>query len=52
MVSAIEGFRWSLLGGALPDISAILVSGAVTTVFLLLGLIYFSRYEKSYVDYL
>jgi lipopolysaccharide transport system permease protein len=50
MVSVIEGFRWSLLGGKVPDIGAMAVSVAATLLLLLLGLIYFARYEKSYVD--
>jgi len=50
MVSVIEGFRWSLLGGRAPDIEAMTVSVAATLLLLLTGLIYFARYEKSYVD--
>ncbi len=50
MVSAIEGFRWSLLGGAAPDPLALVVSSAVTLVLLVASLVYFARFEKSFVD--
>jgi lipopolysaccharide transport system permease protein len=50
MVSVIEGFRWSLLGGKAPDVEAMVVSVTATLLLLLTGLIYFARYEKSYVD--
>ena len=50
MVSVIEGFRWSLLGGKAPDIEAMTVSVAATLLLLVAGLVYFARYEKSYVD--
>lgn len=50
MVSVIEGFRWSLLGGKAPGIEAMAVSVAATVLLLATGLIYFARYEKSYVD--
>jgi lipopolysaccharide transport system permease protein len=50
MVSVIEGFRWSLLRGKAPDIEAMAVSVVATLLLLLTGLIYFARYEKSYVD--
>ncbi len=50
MVSVIEGFRWSLLGGKAPDVEAMVVSVAATLLLLVSGLIYFARYEKSYVD--
>jgi lipopolysaccharide transport system permease protein len=50
MVSAIEGFRWSLLGGATPDVIALLVSSIMTLLLLVFGLVYFARFEKSFVD--
>lgn len=50
MVSAIEGFRWSLLGGVAPDPLTLGVSSVMTLLLLVLGLVYFARFEKSYVD--
>ncbi len=50
MVSAIEGFRWSLLGGTVPDPASLAISTTATLALLVTGLIYFARFEKSYVD--
>jgi lipopolysaccharide transport system permease protein len=50
MVSVIEGFRWALLGGTSPDFLSIMVSAAATALLLVFGLVYFARFEKSYVD--
>jgi len=50
MVGAIQGFRWALLGGPMPDTWAIAVSAVVTLVLLLWGLIYFQRMERSFAD--
>jgi lipopolysaccharide transport system permease protein len=51
MVGVIDGFRWSVLGGA-SDIylPGFLGSLAVTGFFLWLGLSYFRRTEKSFAD--
>jgi lipopolysaccharide transport system permease protein len=50
MVSVIEGFRWCLLGGQAPDPSAFAISLASTAVLLTFGLLYFNKFEKSFVD--
>jgi len=50
MVSAIEGFRWSLLGGVAPDPLTLVVSSIMTLLLLIFGLVYFARFEKSFVD--
>jgi lipopolysaccharide transport system permease protein len=50
LVSAIEGFRWSVLGGASPDPVAVIVSTSVSLVLLVTGLLYFARFEKIFVD--
>lgn len=50
MVSSIEGFRWSLLGGTPPDFSALVISTLATIALTVLGLFYFNRYEKAFVD--
>jgi lipopolysaccharide transport system permease protein len=51
MVGVIDGFRWSMLGGASQIyVPGFLVSLAVTGFFLWLGLAYFRRTEKSFAD--
>ncbi len=51
MVGIIDGFRWSLLGGyARFDAWTVGVSGVVTAAFLLLGIGYFRRMERSFAD--
>lgn len=50
MVGVIEGFRWVLLGAEQPDLQAMAISAAFIAVFLLGGLIYFSRMERSFAD--
>lgn len=54
MVGVIEGFRWALLGGASPDTAPpgpmLLVSSVVAVVFLVSGLYYFRRMEKTFAD--
>lgn len=51
MVGVIDGFRWSILGGEnniyLPGF---LVSTAVILFFLLFGILYFRKMEKSFAD--
>lgn len=50
MVSSIEGFRWSLLGGQPPDPIALCISAVVTIALIVSGLLYFDRFEKAFVD--
>jgi lipopolysaccharide transport system permease protein len=50
MVSAIEGFRWALLGTAGPSLAQILVSSASAGFITLLGVFYFRRTERSFAD--
>ena len=51
MVGIIDGFRWSILRGETPlDPNALGLSVAVTTSFLLLGVWYFRRMERSFAD--
>ena len=50
MVGVIEGFRWSLLGTASPDWSAIGISAAAMLVILVSGLYYFRRAESWFAD--
>ncbi|AVP99886.1 phosphate ABC transporter permease [Ahniella affigens] len=51
MVGVIDGFRWCLLGGAVPlNTNALLSSLAVTVVLLWLGLRRFRRTERFFAD--
>lgn len=50
MVAVIEGFRWSLLGGAFPPIGPMAVSVAMVMVLLVTGLMYFRRMERFFAD--
>jgi lipopolysaccharide transport system permease protein len=51
LVGIIDGFRWSILGGRiLLDPQIVLLSVAVTTSFLVLGVWYFRRMERSFAD--
>jgi lipopolysaccharide transport system permease protein len=49
MVTVIEGFRWSLVGGPSPGPET-LVSLAVVAIVLVGGLVYFLRAERQLVD--
>lgn len=51
LVGIIDGFRWSILGGHTAlDPRALGLSAAVTISFLLLGVWYFRRMERSFAD--
>ena len=50
MVGVIEGFRWTLLGTAAPDATAMALTAASTIVLLVAGLLYFKRAERSFAD--
>ncbi|MEO1615695.1 MAG: ABC transporter permease [Planctomycetota bacterium] len=50
MVSVIEGFRWSLLGGDAPDWMAVIRASVVISVILITGLVYFRRVERTFAD--
>ncbi len=49
MVGVIQGFRWALLDGAPPD-ATMLISIGVMVIFLISGLYYFRRMEKTFAD--
>ncbi len=49
MAGVIEGFRWALLGTAVPG-SMIFVSVCVVAVLLVSGMFYFRRMEQYYAD--
>ncbi len=50
MVGVIEGFRWALLGQALPDFRLIAVSVLAVLVLLYGGLFYFKIMERQFAD--
>lgn len=51
MSGVVEGFRWALLGqGTPPPVNAVILSGVVTAIVLVLGLAYFRRVERTFAD--
>lgn len=50
MVGVIDGFRWCIVGKEPLYIPGLILSMAVTLLFLLLGVWYFRRTEKSFAD--
>jgi lipopolysaccharide transport system permease protein len=52
MVGVVTGFRWAILGTAVPAGSLILVSVLVTACLLVSGVFYFRRMERTFADVL
>jgi lipopolysaccharide transport system permease protein len=51
MVAVIEGFRWALLGGSFAlRADALVFSGVLAAAFLLTGIAFFRRTERSIAD--
>ena len=51
MVGVIDGFRWCIFGGASPiNTSGFIISVAISILFLIIGIWYFRRMEKSFAD--
>jgi lipopolysaccharide transport system permease protein len=51
MSVVVEGFRWALLGtGEAPRVESVLISLALTLVFLVGGALYFKRLEPTIAD--
>jgi lipopolysaccharide transport system permease protein len=50
MVSVIDGFRWCILGEANLQWDMLAISMVVTALFLLIGIRYFRKTEKSFAD--
>jgi lipopolysaccharide transport system permease protein len=50
MVGVIEGFRWALLGRAVPNLSLLVVPMVIIFIILVSGLYYFKTMEKSFAD--
>jgi lipopolysaccharide transport system permease protein len=52
MTSVLDGFRWSLLGTAAPNLGVLGVSTAVGVVILVGGLFHFGRVERTIIDHI
>src|SRR5918996_4328781 len=50
MVGVIEGFRWALLGKAIPEILPIVITIAVVLALLFSGMVFFKRMEETFAD--
>ena len=50
MAGVIEGFRWALLGKALPDWDMVAVSLVVVAFLLVGGVMFFRRVERTFAD--
>ncbi len=50
MVSVIDGFRWCILGEANLQWDMLAISMVVTALFLVIGIRYFRKTEKSFAD--
>lgn len=50
MVSAVEGFRWSLLGVGQGPSAVMAISAAVAVILFLTGIAWFRRLERTFVD--
>ena len=50
MAGVIEGFRWALLGTAVPNFGAMALSAIVILVLLVCGMAYFNRVERTFAD--
>ncbi len=51
MVGVIDGFRWSLFGGAAPiNMQGFSISIVISLGFLILGIWYFRKTEKTFAD--
>ena len=53
MVGAIDGFKYALFGGdSIYNISYFILSICVSFLFLFIGVKYFYKFERSFVDYI
>lgn len=50
MVGVVEGFRWALLGGDPVPTLALVTSVGLGLIFLISGLFYFRRMERTFAD--
>ena len=53
MVGIIDGYRWALLGNEFTAfLPGVLFSSLVTVLFLIFGIAYFRKVERTFVDFL
>jgi lipopolysaccharide transport system permease protein len=52
MTGAIEGFRWSLLGGTTPNMTSITISVVLMILLVVTGSLHYRRAERTFVDVL
>ena len=53
MVGAIDGFKYCLFGGdAIYNMNYFIVSLCVSVLFLIIGIKYFYKFERNFVDYI
>jgi lipopolysaccharide transport system permease protein len=50
MAGVVEGFRWSVLGGARPDELSVGLSTLSAAILLVGGVLYFRRMERQFAD--
>lgn len=50
MVGVIEGFRWAVFDRGEPNFMALSISGAIITILLAGGLVFFRRMERTFAD--
>jgi lipopolysaccharide transport system permease protein len=50
MTSAIDGFRWAILGTPAPPTGELVLSVGISLTALVLGVAYFSRVESTFAD--
>lgn len=50
MAGAVEGLRWTLLGGPAPDPLWLALSATITVTVLVGGLVYFRHMERGFAD--
>lgn len=51
MTSVLDGFRWSLIGTAAPNLGVLAVSATVGIAILIGGVFYFRRVERTIIDH-
>jgi lipopolysaccharide transport system permease protein len=50
MAGVVQGFRWGILGGEAPAMGLLALSAGVALFFLISGILYFRRTERTFAD--
>ncbi|MDF1499270.1 MAG: ABC transporter permease [Anaerolineales bacterium] len=50
MAGVVQGFRWAILGGQAPPAGLLALSVGVALTFLITGILYFRRTERTFAD--